>query len=98
MRAISLFSGIGGIDLAMVHAGFDIVAQVEIDEFCRKVLKHHAPKYWRHSALFSDVRAFGRDSIDGRVDLIAGGFPCQPFSIAGSRKGASDNRNLWGRV
>lgn len=96
MRVISLFSGIGGICLAMSHAGFDIVAQVEINEYCRKVLKHHAPKYWQNSTQFTDVRDFGRPDINGEIDLIAGGFPCQPFSIAGARKGADDNRNLWG--
>lgn len=95
MKAISLFSGIGGIDLAMSIAGFDIVAQVEINEYCRKVLTHHAKDYWSNATQFSDVRDFGRANITGSIDLIAGGFPCQPFSIAGARKGKDDNRNMW---
>lgn len=95
MRAISLFSGIGGIDLALTYAGFDIIAQVEIDEYCREVLQYHAKRYWPNATQFTDVRDFGRGSVSGDIDLIAGGFPCQPFSTAGSRQGKSDNRNLW---
>lgn len=95
MKAVSLFSGIGMFDLGVSLAGFDIIAQVEIDEFCRRVLKRHAQEYWPNATQFVDVREFGRGSIDGQVDLIYGGFPCQPHSFAGSRKGAGDNRNLW---
>lgn len=95
LRAISLFSGVGMFDLGVSLAGFDIIAQVEIDEFCRRVLKRHGSEYWPNATQFMDVRQFGRESIGGGVDLIFGGFPCQPHSLAGSRKGADDNRNLW---
>lgn len=65
MKAISLFSGVGMFDLGVNLAGFDIIAQVEIDEFCRRVLQRHAPSYWPNAGQFSDVHDFGRDSIDG---------------------------------
>jgi DNA (cytosine-5)-methyltransferase 1 len=64
--------------------------QVEIDPWCRKVLAKHWPDVARHG----DVRNVGRDNLEA-VDLIAGGFPCQPFSLAGQRRGESDDRNLW---
>lgn len=98
MKAISLFSGIGAFDLAAYHAGFDIIAQVEIDDFCRKVLEKHHGRYWRNSTRFADVRDFGIDQFPNgySVDLIYGGFPCQPVSNAGRRLGKADSRHLWG--
>ena len=95
MNAVSLFSGVGMFDLGVSLAGYDIIAQVEIDDYCREVLKRHAPTHWPNATRYVDVRQFGRDDISGPVDLIFGGFPCQPFSAAGSRQGAADNRNLW---
>lgn len=98
MDAISLCSGIGGIDIGMSFNGFNVIAQVEINPFCQKVLKHHASEYWSDSTIFSDVRTFGKESVKSKeIALVAGGFPCQPFSIAGARKGADDSRNLWGQ-
>ena len=95
MNAISLFSGIGGMDIGFSAAGFNIIAQVEIDDYCRRVLKRHAPEWWEHATQFMDVRTFGRGSISGTVDVIFGGFPCQPHSVAGNRQGEMDSRNLW---
>lgn len=95
MKAISLFSGIGGMDIGFSAAGFNIVAQVEIGSYCRRVLKRHAPEWWRNATQFTDVCQFGRDSIKGEIDVIFGGFPCQPHSVAGKRKGKMDSRNLW---
>lgn len=90
----SLFSGIGGIDLAFSLAGYDIKFQVEIDDFCRKVLNKHASRYWPNAIQFTDVREVGRSNLPS-VDVLFGGFPCQPHSVAGKRLGASDSRNLW---
>jgi DNA (cytosine-5)-methyltransferase 1 len=86
----SLFAGIGGIDLGLERAGMTCKWQVEIDPFCQKVLAKH----WPNVARYSDVREVGKHNLEP-VDLIAGGFPCQPHSLAGKRKGAEDDRNLW---
>lgn len=91
---VSLCSGIGGLDLAASLAGFNIVAQVEIDPYCRRVLAHHAPKYWPHSKLYEDTKAFGYEKVQ-YADFVFGGFPCQPFSVAGKQEGELDSRNLW---
>jgi DNA (cytosine-5)-methyltransferase 1 len=86
----SLFTGIGGIDLGFERAGMDCAWQVEIDDYCNKVLEKHWPNVER----FKDVRAVGKHNLTP-VDLIAGGFPCQPHSVAGKRRGKDDDRNLW---
>ena len=91
MRFISLFAGIGGMDLGLERAGMTCVAQVEKDPFCLQVLGKH----WPHVPKFDDIHTFTREVFDEPVDLIAGGFPCQPFSQAGKRLGAEDDRNLW---
>jgi DNA (cytosine-5)-methyltransferase 1 len=86
----SLFTGIGGFDLGFERAGIQTVWQVEIDPFCRKVLERHWPNVQR----FSDIRECSRLP---KVDIITGGFPCQPFSTAshGRRRGTDDTRWLW---
>lgn len=94
MKVGSLFSGIGGFDLGLVRAGMEIAWQVEIDPFCQKVLKKHAPEYWPNAKLFGDIKNVTREELCP-VELICGGFPCQPFSNAGWRNGSKDNRNLW---
>jgi DNA (cytosine-5)-methyltransferase 1 len=88
MKFGSLFAGIGGIDLGLERAGMECIWQVENDEYCTRVLEKHWPEVQR----FGDVRECTNLPP---VDLIAGGFPCQPHSIAGQRRGAEDNRNLW---
>lgn len=90
MRFISLFSGIGGLDLGLEWAGWDCVAQVEKDDYCWRVLEKH----WPDVARFKDVRNVGRENLPP-ADAIVGGFPCQPHSVAGKRKGKRDDRNLW---
>jgi len=90
LKFISLFSGIGGIDLGFERAGMKCVAQVEIDDFCRSVLDKH----WPDTPKFKDVRDVGKHNLP-TADVICGGFPCQPFSIAGKRRGTEDDRNLW---
>ena len=87
----SLFSGIGGFDLAAQWMGWENVFHVERDPFCRQVLSHHFPK----SQSFDDVKTFDATHFRGRVSVISGGFPCQPFSAAGKRAGTSDDRYLW---
>jgi DNA (cytosine-5)-methyltransferase 1 len=86
----SLFSGIGGLELGLERAGMEVKWQVEIDEFCNKVLAKHWPDVERHR----DVREVGAHNLVP-VDLICGGFPCQPFSLAGKRQGTEDPRHLW---
>jgi DNA (cytosine-5)-methyltransferase 1 len=90
MKFISLFAGIGGFDLGLERAGIQCVGQVEINPFCQRVLAHHWPDVKR----IGDIRNVNGTEF-GAVDLICGGFPCQPFSCAGKRKGKADDRYLW---
>jgi len=90
VKFISLFAGIGGFDLGLERAGMECVAQVEINPFCLRVLEKHYPNVAR----FTDVRECGKHNLPP-ADLICGGFPCQPHSIAGKRRGAADDRDLW---
>ena len=87
----SLFSGIGGFDLAAQWMGWNNIFQVEKDEWCRKVLAKNFPKTER----FADIKDFTGYEYTNRIDVISGGFPCQPFSVAGQRKGKDDDRYLW---
>lgn len=85
MRYLSLFSGIGGMDLGLDRAGMTCIGQVEIDPYCRAVLAKHWPDVPRHD----DVRTY--QPVD--ADVIAGGFPCQDVSNAGKRAGVSAARS-----
>ena len=89
----SLFSGIGGFDLGLERAGMHVEWQVENNEFCRQVLKKH----WPSTPCHYDITQIDWRDIP-RVDLICGGFPCQPFSVAGKRGGKADDRYLWPEV
>ncbi|MDA8220871.1 MAG: DNA cytosine methyltransferase [Desulfitobacterium hafniense] len=92
----SLFSGIGGIDLAAEWAGFETVGQCEFADYPTKVLEKH----WPHTPRWRDVRDVTLESVRNRgirsIDLISGGDPCQPHSLANKeRKGTDDERFLW---
>ncbi len=90
MKALSLFSGAGGMDLGLDRAGITAVAHCEIDPKAQSVLRRH----WPDVPVISDVREVTSDV--GRVDLVHGGFPCQDISVAGNRKGlAGDRSGLW---
>ena len=91
MRHGSLFSGIGGFDLAAEWMGWENVFQVEWDSFCQKVLT----KNFSNVTRYGDIKEFDGTKYRGLVDVISGGFPCQPFSNAGKRKGKEDDRYLW---
>lgn len=91
MKHLDLFSGIGGFALAVDWA-FEKAEHtfVEIDPFCQQVLKKH----WPNSKIHEDIKTFKADNL-GRVDLLTGGFPCQPFSVAGEQRAQEDDRHLW---
>lgn len=91
MNVLSLFSGIGGLDLAAEWAGMETVAFCERDENCQKVLAKHWPKV----KIYDDVCTLSARNISQRIDLITGGYPCQPFSQVGKRLGSEDERHLW---
>ncbi len=86
----SLFAGIGGFDLGLERAGMICSWQVEIDPYARRILEKH----WPHVRRWDDARTFPPPG-QWRVDLICGGFPCQPVSLAGKRQGVDDERWLW---
>ena len=90
MKFGSLFAGIGGMDLGLERAGMECVWQVENNPYCLKILKKH----WPHVRKFGDIKELTGYEL-GPVDLVAGGFPCQPASQAGQRKGQADERWLW---
>jgi len=91
MRVLDLFSGIGGFSLGLEAAGMETVAFCEKDSFCRKVLTQH----WPNVPIHEDIRDLDGQIYRGTVDVVCGGFPCQPFSVAGLRQGKDDDRHLW---
>lgn len=91
MNHASLFSGIGGAEVAASMMGWQNLFHCEIQEFPRKVLQYWFP----NSESYEDITKTDFTKWHGKVDVLTGGFPCQPFSLAGRRKGANDNRYLW---
>jgi len=86
----SLFAGIGGFELAATWAGIEPIWSNEIDSYCCKVLN----KNFNHEIIEKDIREIGKHNLK-RVDIISGGDPCQPNSVAGLGKGKEDHRFLW---
>ena len=91
MKHGSLFSGIGGFDLAAEWMGWDNTFHCEWNKFGQKVLKHHFPK----AISYDDITKTDFTIHRGRIDVLSGGFPCQPYSVAGKRQGKNDERHLW---
>lgn len=87
----SLFSGIGGFDLAAEWMGWENVFQCENDPFCNTILNKH----WPNVKKYGDIKTTDFTEWRGKVDVISGGFPCQPFSNAGKQRGVDDQRYLW---
>jgi len=101
MRYLSLFSGCLGGDLGMQHLlGMECVGYVEIDEYCQRVIRQRQEDGLIDRApIFTDIRAFISEGYareyQGMVDVVTGGFPCQPFSLEGKQRGEDDSRNMW---
>ena len=95
LRMLDLFAGIGGFSYAgeKLVGGFETVAFCEYDEHAQKVLRKH----WPDTEIIGDIRELANDAdrFRGMVDIITGGYPCQPFSTAGKRRGDQDDRHLW---
>ena len=89
----SLFAGIGGFDLGFSKAGIKTIWAVEKENYCQKVLSKRFPEI----EIFKDIHDVGKHNLR-TVDIISGGFPCQPYSIAGERRGKEDDRDLWGEM
>ena len=91
LRHLDLFSGIGGFALGLSWAGgFETVAFCDNEPFAQEILK----KRWPNVPIYEDVRTINEKEL-GKIDIITGGFPCQPWSLVGARKGADDDRDLW---
>jgi len=99
LRVLDLFSGIGGFSLGLERTGgFETVAFCEIEDYPRRVLAKH----WPDVPIYNDVKELTHERLAadglGGIDIIVGGYPCQPFSHAGQRRGAEDDRHLWPEV
>lgn len=90
-KHIGLFEGIGGFSLAARWAGWQTVAWCEWNEFGQKVLRHHFPE----AEGYGDITKTNFKKYANTIDILTGGFPCQPYSLAGKRKGKEDERHLW---
>lgn len=91
MKCGHLFNGIGGFALSAHWMGWENVMHCEIDSFCNKVMNYHFPNSIQHE----DIRNSAFSVYMGKLDILTGGFPCQPYSTAGKRKGKDDARHLW---
>jgi len=96
LKHLDLFSGLGGFSLGLeATGGFETIAFCDIEKFPRKVLKHH----WPDVKQYKDIKELTYERLQedgiGHIDIITGGYPCQPFSIAGRKKGEEDKRHLW---
>ncbi len=90
MKHLGLFEGIGGFSLAARWAGWETLAWCEWNEFGQKILKHHFPE----AEGFGDITKTDFTKYANKIDILTGGFPCQPYSLAGKRLGKEDDRHL----
>lgn len=96
MRELSLFTGAGGGVLGSVLLGHRVVCAVECDPYCQEVLlRRQEEGHLQAFPIWDDAKTFSGLSWRGVVDLVSGGFPCQPFSVAGARRAEDDPRNMW---
>lgn len=100
VNELSLFSGIGGGCIASMMLGHRIIGYVEKDEYCQKILRARIDdELLSNAPIFGDIRAFIDNGCcelyRGITDIVSGGFPCQPFSVAGKREAEKDDRNMW---
>lgn len=91
LRILDLFSGIGGFSLGLERAGRRTEAFCEIEPYCRRVLEKH----WPNVPIHSDIRQLDGTQFAGSIDVVCGGYPCQPFSVAGKQRAEADPRHLW---
>src|SRR5688572_3199640 len=91
MTHASLFSGIGGFDLAAEMVGWRNLFNCDMDAFCQRILKY----YWPKAIQYGNIKHVDFSIHRNLVDVLSGGFPCQPYSRNGSRKGTADDRHLW---
>jgi len=91
MNHLDLFSGIGGFSLGLEKVGFKTIAFCEREEYCRMLLQKH----WKGVKIYNDIKKLEAKDIKEPVDILTGGFPCQPYSVAGKQKGTNDDRYLW---
>jgi DNA (cytosine-5)-methyltransferase 1 len=94
MTHASLFSGIGGFDLAAQRSGYKNIFACEIDKFCQKVLRKNFPEL----EILGDIKEVDFNKYKGKINVLTGGFPCQPFSQVGKRKGKDDDRALFNEM
>jgi len=96
LNELALFTGAGGGVLGTRLLGFRVVCGVELDPYCREVLlRRQEEGFLDPFPIWDDIRTFDGKPWRGKVDIVTGGFPCQPWSVAGKRKGSADERNLW---
>ena len=102
MKELSLFTGIGGGIYGSMILGWETVAYVEQDEYCREVIAQRIQDEWFDKGdIYGDIADFNKTAAHkyaGQIDVLTGGFPCQPFSVAGERKGTSDDRWLFDEI
>lgn len=91
MKVLDLFSGIGGFSVGLERAGMETIAFCEKDMWCKEFLK----KNWPSVPIHDDVKTLDGKQYEGSIDVVCGGYPCQPFSVAGRQRAGKDERHLW---